>query len=524
MLPGKTYTPDDILRIARKRVWYVLLPTALIAAGTAIWARTLPDLYSANTTIVVSPQNLPESFVRNTVTFRLEDRLPAMTQEILSRPRLEEIIKKFDLYSKELKSGIMQDVVDKMGRDYIYPQPIRSDAFRITFVGNDPRTVQKVTEELAALFINANEDDRQKSADNATNFLGSELESAKRQLEDSERALAEYRQKNAGQLPTQLESNMQALASSRQELQNVMAGLDRERDNQARKERDITDAERQADDTPTVSLAAGATPAPDATPEQQLELLRSGLAAMLVTKNEGHPDVKKMKALIAEQEAKIAAMPKPPANDAQLAAEGSHLSAAERQRRKRLDDLQLELAQIKKNIANGEATATQLQQQIKVYLARNEAIPFRETEMTKLLRDYGQTQAFYNDLLKKQQDSKMAKNAETRQLGQRFKMIEPARIPERPFEPDRGRLRMMGLAAGLAVGLLLVGLLEYRDTSFKTDEDIARILTLPVLAVVPLMQSATEERRAFRNRLLIGAGFSMTVLGCLAIVVYTIVR
>ena len=83
---------------------------------------------------------------------------------------------------------------------------------------------------------------------------------------------------------------------------------------------------------------------------------------------------------------------------------------------------------------------------------------------------------------------------------------------------------MMGLAAGLAVGLLLVGLLEYRDTSFKTDEDIARILTLPVLAVVPLMQSATEERRAFRNRLLIGAGFSMTVLGCLAIVVYTIVR
>ena len=144
--------------------------------------------------------------------------------------------------------------------------------------------------------------------------------------------------------------------------------------------------------------------------------------------------------------------------------------------------------------------------------------------MTKLLRDYGQTGAFYNDLLKKQQDSKMAKNPETRQLGQRFKMIEPARLPERPFEPDRGRLRLMGLAAGLAVGLLLVGLLEYRDTSFKTDDDIARILTLPVLAVVPLMQSASEERRAFRNRLLIGAGLGTTVLVCLAVVAYTIVR
>src|SRR5262245_13311625 len=200
MLPGKTYTPEDILRIARKRVWYVLLPTALIAAGTAIWARTLPDMYSSNATIVVSAQALPESFVRNTVTSRLEDRLPAMTMDILSRPRLEEIITKFDLYAKERKTGIMQDIVEKMRRDYIYPQPIRSDAFRITLSGNDPRTVKKVTEELAGLFINANEDDRQKSADNATNFLGSELESAKRQLEESESALAEYKRKNAGQL------------------------------------------------------------------------------------------------------------------------------------------------------------------------------------------------------------------------------------------------------------------------------------------------------------------------------------
>ena len=524
MLPGKTYTPEDILRIARNRVWLVLLPTALIGAGTAIWARTLPDMYSSNTTIVVSPQNLPESFVRNTVTFRLEDRLPAMTQEILSRPRLEEIIKKFDLYAKELKSGIMQDVVDKMGRDYIFPQPIRSDAFRITFVGSDPRTVQKVTEELAALFINANEDDRQKSADNATNFLGSELENAKRQLEESERALAEYRRKNAGQLPTQLESNMQALLSARLELQQVILGLDRDRDRQSRLERDIADAERQVDDTPTVSIAAGTTPAPDATPQQQLEIFKTQLMLLQAKWNDAHPEVRKLKGLIAEQEAKIAAMPKPPAEDAPLAANSSRLSAAEVQRRKQLDDMRLDLVQIKKNITNGEAEATGLQQQIKDYQARNEAIPIRETEMTKLLRDYGQTGAFYNDLLKKQQDSKMAKNAETRQLGQRFKMIEPARVPERPFEPDRGRLRLMGLAAGLAVGLLLVGLLEYRDTSFKTDDDIARILTLPVLAVVPLMQSASEERRAFRNRLLIGAGLGTTVLVCLAVVAYTIVR
>jgi uncharacterized protein involved in exopolysaccharide biosynthesis len=307
------------------------------------------------------------------------------------------------------------------------------------------------------------------------------------------------------------------------ELQNVQAGLDRERDNLFRKERDIADAERQLDDTPTVSIAAG-TPVPDATPQQQLEIFKTQLMLLQLKWNDAHPEVKKLKSLIAEQQAKVDAMPKSPASDAPVAADASRLSPAELQRRKNLENMRLDLAQIKKNIDHGEEEVRRLHKQIADYQARNEAIPFRETELMKLTRDYTQTSAFYNDLLKKQQDSKMAKNAETRQLGQRFKMIEPARVPERPFEPDRGRLRLMGLAAGLAVGLLLVGLLEYRDTSFRTDEDIARILTLPVLAVVPLMQSATEERRAFRNRLLIGAGFSMTVLGCLAIVVYTIVR
>jgi hypothetical protein len=67
-------------------------------------------------------------------------------------------------------------------------------------------------------------------------------------------------------------------------------------------------------------------------------------------------------------------------------------------------------------------------------------------------------------------------------------------------------------------------LLEFRDSSFKTDDEISKILTLPVLAVVPLMQSDEDLARDRRRRLVMGVGFGSTVLGCLAVLVYTFVR
>jgi hypothetical protein len=83
---------------------------------------------------------------------------------------------------------------------------------------------------------------------------------------------------------------------------------------------------------------------------------------------------------------------------------------------------------------------------------------------------------------------------------------------------------MFGMLAGLGCGFALVALLEYRDKSFKSDDEITRVLTLPVLAVVPFMQTATEKRKAFQFQLLLGIGFGTVVAACLAVVVYTMVR
>ena len=107
MLPGKTYTPEDFVKIALRRKWAILLPFVLIAVITVVVAHFLPNRYRSETVILVVPQQVPESYVRSTVTSRIEDRLQSISQQILSRTRLERIIQDFNLYEKERPAGIM---------------------------------------------------------------------------------------------------------------------------------------------------------------------------------------------------------------------------------------------------------------------------------------------------------------------------------------------------------------------------------------------------------------------------------
>jgi hypothetical protein len=147
-------------------------------------------------------------------------------------------------------------------------------------------------------------------------------------------------------------------------------------------------------------------------------------------------------------------------------------------------------------------------------------VPTRESELIELTRDYGILQSQYGSLLTKREDAKITANLERRQIGEQFKLLDSARRPERPFSPNRQAINLGGVFGGLAVGVALIALLEYRDASFKTDDDITRVLALPVLAVVPVMQSTVEKRIAFRRGLLFSLGMCAVVTVCLAVVVF----
>jgi polysaccharide chain length determinant protein (PEP-CTERM system associated) len=508
MLPGKVYKPEDVLQVLKSRIWVLLLPFAIIAAGTAVWVRHLPDQYRSETVILVVPQRVPESYVRSTVTTRIEDRLQSLVQQILSRTRLERIVKDLDLYAKERQTGIMEDVIEQMRRD-IGVQVLRGDSFRISYIGDNPRMVMRVTERLASLFIEENLRDREVLAEDTNQFLEAQLEDARRRLLEQEKKVESYRRAYAGQLPSQLESNLQVLKSGDSQSAAIADSLDRDRERHLLLERQLADLEQQPEE-PLAPSASGVL-----TPPQQLAKLKDSLQAMQLRLKPDHPDVQRLSRAIRDLEQKIA-------DDGGTTEDAP--SPRELTRRKRIDDVHAELAMLDRQMAKKQTDEQRLRDEMKIYQARVEAAPARESEMIEMNRDYETLQELYKSLLGKKEESKIAANLERRQIGEQFKLLDPARVAEKPFSPNRVRLNMIGMAGGLAIGLLLVGLLEYRDRTFATDEEVARVLSLPVLAVIPLMRTATEQKWALRRRVCLALGFGTTVAACLAIVAYTFIR
>ena len=522
MLPGKKYTPEDIVRILISRIWLLLLPAALIGAGTALYARKLPDRYRSDTLILVVPQRVPEAYVKSTVTARIEDRLNSISQQILSRTRLERVIHDFNLYAKARETGLMEDIVGRMRRD-IFVDVVKGDAFRVSYVGGEPRTVMRVTERLASLFIEENLRDREVLAEGTNQFLESQLEDARRRLIEHEKKLEEYRRRHSGQLPEQLNSNVQMLQNTQLQIQNLLESINRDRDRRLVVERQLVDAQAEppTPPPPVLQMASGET-GTGGTTAQQIAQARSTLQALELRFKPGHPDIgiwqRRLRDLEKQAEAEALRTPVSTGSSATTA------SAGDLARQKRLGDLKAELDQLDRQISSKLADEQRLRAWAAGVQARVEATPTRQSEMIELTRDYASIQGIYSSLLNKKEDSRLAANLERRQIGEQFKLLDPARLPEKPVSPNRQRMNMIGLAAGLLIGLGLIAFLEYRDSSFKTDEEMTALLSLPVLAIVPSMRSHQERRAMVRRRIALGVGLGSTVTICLAVVLYTFVR
>jgi polysaccharide chain length determinant protein (PEP-CTERM system associated) len=507
VIPGKQYKIEDVWAILWRRKWLIGLPALLAIAVTATATRLMPDRFRSETLILVVPQRVPESYVRSTVTTRIEDRLPSISQQILSRPRLERIIGDLDLYAEARRTQLMEDVIKRMRQD-IEVELVKGDAFRVSYSGTDRKAVKQVTERLASLFIEENLRDRAVLAEDSYVFLDSQLTEARRKLVEHEKKLEAYRRQYSGQLPSQLEANLHVIQNTQMQIQSINESMARDRDRRLIVERSIADvmAQDAAAEPSRVTVPADGEPG-EGTAAQQLEAAREALRQMALRLKPEHPDVIGMKRLIATIEKRAAAE----------AGESSdpNLSLAEITAENKLTELRAELDSIDRQIARKEQEEAQLREAVKVYQARVEATPTRESDLIELMRDYDTLQKTYTSLLMKKEDSRIAANLERRQIGEQFKILEPARVPEKPIGPHRLRINALGALLGLAVGFALAALLEFGDSTLKTDDDVLSALGLPVLALVPFLRTDAERRRARRRRLAVAIA-SATVLALVA--------
>jgi polysaccharide chain length determinant protein (PEP-CTERM system associated) len=467
---------------------------------------------------MIVPQRVPETYVRSTVTTNIEDRLYAVQQQILSRTQLERMVNQLDLYPELRRTGIMQDVVERMAGD-IKVQPVQGDAFRVSFIGSNPAKVKQVTDELGRLFRDESILDRASQAESTNVFLENELSGTLARLQELEIKLAAYRSAHSGELPEQLQSNLQGAQNAQMQIQSILETM---RDNLERRmllERRLVDLENMAI-APEAAPVLATSDVVTLSTAQQLAQQRALLANLEMRYTGQHPDIVNTRKLIADLEKKA----EREALAAPLSGAGAALSPAEAARQKSLAEVRAELEQVNRDIAKQQEEEQRLRVVAQGYQQRAEAAPTRQTELIQLTRDYGTLSGVYSTMLSNRESARVATNLETRQQGQTFRILDPARTPERPFSPNRERLNQIGMAAGLVLGLGLVALLEYRDATFRTDDDVKTVIGLPVLAVVPVMQSAGEQRRVRVRRLAGHFVLGTFVLGCLSVLAYTMVR
>jgi len=530
MLPGKPYSPVDYAAMAWRRRWVIAVPALLGLYAALIVSSRLPNTYQSEMLIQIVPQRIPDSYIRSTITMRTEDRITSLEEQIKSRTEIERLITQMNLYPDERARLPMQDVVEMM-RSKIKVDIVGTrnnqdpDSFYVRFEYSDPQVVTRVTERLGAMFIDANSRDRGNLAQATDNFLQGQLADARRRLEEQDQKLKEFRERNSGRLPTQLAFNMQAMQAAQMQAQALVESIARDKDRKLMLERLYNDALAEPVLTaqqPVQAQGQPLTPAPappTGTASQQLTAARDTLRMLELNRTADHPDIRRTKSLIARLEAQVeqdaaaaaaaAAAAGPSGAPAALAVPAT---AAQNARSERLAQMAAEIESLQRQIAFKEAQEQPLRDRLSQVQQRIEQVPSVESEWIALTRDYDTQQAAYKDLLAKSDDARRAAELEQRQIGEQFRILDPARMPVRPTGVNRLEVNAMGAGVGLGLGLLLAALLELRDRTFRSAADVVDVFKLPVVAMVPNLPSAADVRRARFRRLVASAAVAALVL------------
>src|SRR6266481_5956374 len=497
MLGHRTLTLQDYSTILKRRWWIIAIPAIIfpiVGYGITFF---VPPEYLSQTLVLVEQQKVPESYVKAVVTEDLSGRLASMKEQILSRSRLQPIIERFNLFANSKLS--MDDRIDRT-RKNIGIAPIQSEiartnglpGFFISFKSSDPRTAQLVCGEIQSLFVSENLSDRAASAAGTTDFLKGQLADAKAKLDEQDAKLRKFQQTYVGKLPGAEASNINMLTTLNTQLDAATQAI-------ARLEQNKTYVEsmaslQQQNQASQLSEHGGTTPQGKQAELQQLLAQEADLTSRYT---DDYPDVVSVRRKIREAREQIAKAPPPVAEKPVAASTPKPAdSMAALQLRTQLRSMDQEIAMKKRDQAS-------IQTQLRTYQDRVSSSPEVEEEYKSITRDNQTAQTFYDELLNKIQTAKMAADLEKRQQGEQFRVMDEPNLPESPSSPKRPVYIMGGLAAGLFLGLLIVGSLEYLDTAVRSERDIWAFTKLPTLGVIAFNgepEPAMARRRWFRRK------------------------
>ena len=507
---------NHYVELALKHRWHLIIPFCLSMVIGIFLIFVLPKLYEGSTLILVRPQSVPTDFVQSIVTSDIESRIQTISRQILSRSNLEKIITQFNLFMEEEQEDMyMGDkVADLRERINIALENRTSDRqkdvasiFSISFLWPNPELVAPVANGLAASFIDESLRVREVQAVDTTTFLEDEIEPMRRQLEDVELKITEFRNRNMGELPEQLGTNLRTLDQLRLQLDKTKDSLRSDRDRLVLLESGMT-ANQNKIIEPSDSTVAGE----ESGQVMSLTLLKQQLEALQASYTDRHPDVIRLKSKIADLEAKLASGEYKMASPEifRLSPRSEDVNAA-----RFYEDIMLKKniqlrqhAELKMQIKNLQLEIGEINVQIDEYQRRVENTPALEQELQSLNREYQNIKDSHDYLFSRKLEANISVNMEKKQKGEQFEIIDRAITPRNPISPNLKIIFLLTVFLGVHLGGGLIFLKDYFDTSLRRSGDIERSLGISVLATIPkIHQTKDFMKRKLRKVMTVSSLF-----------------
>lgn len=480
MVRNGEFTVADLKRVLRKYWW--ILPACALGFGalSVLVALQLPKQYTSQTLVLVARPAVPEDYVKPVVTEDLSQRLASMKEQILSRTRLEPVIAKFNLYANDRATLHMEDLVERL-RKVIVIAPLEAmrgtqgslPGFAVNVTFNTPQLAQQICAEITSMFMQQNERALEQQATRTNSFIGEQLEEAKSKLDEQDAKLAQFKRQYLGLLPEEEQSNLSRMAALNSELDATTQALTRAHQDKAFNETLLSQQEANWKGSQT-----GQNPE---TLEQQLRARQEQLTVLESRYTEQHPDVVKLKNEIADLLKKTEEFP---GRDSLPAKSRKETEPAQ------IQQLQARIRQEDFNYAELLKRQAKIQEQIRVLEGHIEASPMVELQLKELTRNYQSALDFYNELLKKRENSAMARDLVHQQEGEQFRVLDPPSLPTSPSFPKMLNFAAGGFAAGVVLGLAILYLLTAMDKTLHTEREVEMYVKLPVLVSLPILEAS----------------------------------
>ena len=531
-VPRRALDFEDYIDILRRNTARLLAPAFFGLVLSTVIAYSIDNTYVSHALIRLIPQQINESLVQTATSQQLADHINAMAESIESRNTLTNLINTYGLYKRELKSEPLEDVINQMRTTDIKIQPTSGvanvtgknlPAMQVSFSYRDRYLAQKVCADLVSRFMSEHTVDRMTNERATNDFLNDEFERSKRDLDALDQKVTDFRKRNAGHLPEQMQLNVSQMNALEQRLSTLNSAASRNNEQRMLLESDLRIAKDRLASIKDVAPQTQARNEHLLDLDRQIQALETNIADLKDRYTEDFPDLQTARAQLAvlKRQRDEAAKQDKIAPKNEVAAENPTVARERQDAKAAVEMLQ---TQLKANAMEGQQIDKELQSvnaSARTYQGRVADSPVGDQEYGELIRDRDLAKQKYQELEAKRQKSAISMDMESHQQGETLEVLDPASLPTAPTAPKRSLIIPSGLLGGLLFGIVLIGIREIRDTALKNVKDARLYTNVAILGSIPLVENPQVVRR--RNRMM-WLGWAGATLAGLAIMAASVAR